>query len=204
MAPSKLALSFALSAIALSASIVPAFDSVAPDPMNPGQFTWTYTVNTAPDQRLDPGPVPGPSVAGGLGQLPTVASFLTIYDFADFTGVANLQGSWGLVTYVNGSTPTDTIPTDGVTANLTAYWTGPQTIGGASYVFAFNSRSSVPGEVSFTSQATKASGLFAGNVVDQVGTTAGPVPTPEPGTYATMGVGLLAAIAVRRRQMRRA
>jgi hypothetical protein len=203
MAPTKLALVFTLmTAVIASASIVPSFNSVTADMSNPGQYTWSYTVTTASDQRLDPGPIPGPVVPGGLGQLPTTASFVSIYDFHGFTGVYSLPPDWELVTYVNGSTPTDTIPTDGITANLTAYWTGAQKLGGAAYTFTFNSVGSIPGLVSFTSQGTRAQGLYTGTVIDQVGTTAGPSAVPEPSTYAMMALGLGITYAARRRRAR--
>ena len=196
----KTLLGLAFIATQAFADITPTFIGVAADPMNPGQFTFMYTVNLSGVQEANPGTAPTDRTPGGLGVVSPFADYFTIYDFAGYTGVNTRPAGWEVRTSNVGSTPSDVTPTDSPNiTNLTFYRAGERVPAGQDLGrFTANSIYSGRTLVSYTGQGTRAVGDASGTSESNVGTTTGPM-VPEPGTYALFGSGLIAFAFLRRR-----
>ena len=196
----KTLLGLAFIATQAFADITPTFTGVSADPMNPGQFTFSYVVDLSDVQSANPGDTPTDRTPGGLAVMSPFADYFTIYDFAGYTGVNTRPAGWNIRTSNVGSTPADVTPTDNPNVtNLTFYRTGASIPAGQDLgTFTANSIYSGRTAVSYTGQGTRATGDFAGTSESNVGTTTGPM-VPEPGTYALLGSGLIAFAFLRRR-----
>ena len=181
------------------ADLSPVLISVTP---SAGGFLWTYLVDVSAAQNmLTAGSIPAPGVnpededAGGPNDQ---KDYVTIYDFAGFTGNAIVDPTTtAFVSYFLGSTPADTLPTDSVALpNVTFYRTALDLIGPASFVVSIESLfGGTPTIVSYAGEGTN---KFTGTGESNVGETLGPTAqaVPEPATLLLLGAGM-SAVAIR-------
>jgi hypothetical protein len=179
---------FAIGAQLASANIIPSLDSITPNGIN---FNWNYQVDVTVDQDVLTG------------------NFFTIFDFGPVLG-STLPSGWALGLANIGTTPGAILPTDSpLIQNLTVTRTGG-TIGGPANlgIFTFVSSSGGLGYSDFAGMGTRNSGPLAGTPIANIGTISTPiqsdvdVATPEPATFALIGLGLLTLNFVARRSVK--
>jgi hypothetical protein len=200
----------ALSAVSAQAAIIPVLISVT-NP-EPGLFLWTYRADITVNTGMHNGTVPPPGKEVAPDTAGTVADYVTVYDFAGFTGLVQLSDPAGLDfrSYVLGTTPAEVNPIPGETTvpNVTVFRTGAELTGPTNFFFALGSTF---GEEfiefsPYTATATDRSGTSSdGRSVSNVGNTQTPfralqTGVPEPGTLLLVGTGLLGLGIFRRKQ----
>jgi PEP-CTERM motif-containing protein len=198
-----------LSVVPAQAAIIPVLISVT-NP-EPGLFLWTYRADITVNTGMDNGSVPPPGKELGPDTNGTVADYVTIYDFAGFTGLVQVSDPGGLafVSYVTGTTPAEVnpIPPETAVPNITIYRTGPELVE-SSFFFAVGSTFSADfiAFSPYSSTSTDRSGSASdGRSVANTGDTETPFralqqQVPEPGTLLLMGAGLLGMGLFRRKQ----
>jgi PEP-CTERM motif len=171
-----LPLAAVLAAQLASADIIPTLDSVTPNGIN---FNWNYQVNVTLDQNVLTG------------------NYFTIYDFGPILA-STIPTGWALTTSTTGTTPAQVVPIDSALLNLTLTRTGGLVAGPSSLgIFTFVSSSGAMGVSDFAALATRSTGPQIGSPIANIGSITTPIPsgqdtaTPEPATFALIGLGLL-------------
>ena len=191
---------FALGAAgAAQADIIPALTVSSPIQVG-SLYQYTYTATLAADQSLRTG------------------NFFTIYDFQGFAGFGTVGAGFSGMTSLIGLTPSRVLPTDSPTVlNATFTYNGPtlnQPTDGSQGVstelgsFQIFSRFNGLGLIDFAGQAFKNNGFAMGTLIDNVGTTAGPLSgggsgsdVPEPSVWAMLIIGFgVVGVSARRRR----
>lgn len=199
----------AVSAVPAQATIIPVLISVA-EP-GPGFFLWTYRAEITTSTGMDSGTEPLPGKEAAPDTAGTVADYVTIYDFAGFTGLVQFSGEgFDSRSYLVGTTPAEVnpIPPELVdVANVTIFRTGAEIVGPDAFFFALESSF---GEEfiefsPYAAAATDRSGTSTdGRAVANTGDTQTPFralqQVPEPGTLLLVGAGLLGLGIYRRKQ----
>lgn len=193
------------------ASLIPSLSSVTPSGSN---FVYNYNAVLSTDERLDPAATNGttcPAVGSPVSCVPP-GTFLTLYDFAGYTGASTAPANWTLTSQNIGITPSTV---NGATfddpnvVNLTFKYNGPVIQGPGSFAFSATSIYGVQNKNgNFTSQLTKSDLVTNPATNGQTDQITGPlsVPTsisktPEPASMFMMGSGLLGlGFLVRRRK----
>jgi hypothetical protein len=212
------ALGVVLSSAPARAEIHPVLQGILPSTalgLPPGNFVWMYEASINPNQKVSPegSAPPGTNTPEDTARL--LVDYLTIYDFAGFTGTVIMDPSLFLFQSLPiGSTPGLTDPTtdSAVVNNVTFYRNPDGTIEllGPS-VFFFGIESSFGSEAAVLGYfAADATTHAPGNIVDNTGVSnvgrvtspfrAGVSQVPEPGTLLLMGSGLIALGIYRRKR----
>jgi hypothetical protein len=169
-------------ASALHATLIPDLISVTPSAVNPGAFTWSYSVGLAADQRLN--------------SANPWAHFWTLYDFGGFVAVVDAPVPWTSSVQNTGIDATEVGPPlgggdDATIENVTFTWGGVGDVLGPAVfgLFQIDSIASLPTIDFFEGQASK---LVPGDPSDNtitgnIGSVEVPV-IPEPATTSLMVV----------------
>ncbi|MGH9614180.1 MAG: PEP-CTERM sorting domain-containing protein [Bryobacteraceae bacterium] len=186
------------------ADILPSFQTVTPSTLNPGDFTWVYTVTLTDDSRLD--------TASPWSEL------FTIFDFAGFVA-GSQQSSNPDFTPSSALTGPDAFRTspadDPGIPNITWTWTPsvtPSRVTGPIFLGVFSADSIFNQETlaAFDGQSTKNVPIPPGNKEDgtelgNIGSTTVPMPTtstiPEPSTMLLLAGGLLGLALIGRQKI---
>ena len=197
---------FALTTLAAAgaaqADIIPTL--TASSPVKVGNFyEYIYTATLAADQELQTG------------------NYFTIYDFQGFDHFGTLGAGFSGATALLGKTPSQVIPVDDpMVLNATFTYNGPtlnepnnggQGVSTELGSFTIFSKFNGLGLISFASEAVKNNGFAKGTVIDNVGSTAGPLQgsgsgstVPEPDSWALLVTGIgFVGLAARRRRLNR-
>lgn len=199
----------ALSAVPAQAAIIPVLLSVS-EP-EPGLFIWTYRADIDANTGMADGTVPPPGKEPAPDTAGTVADYVTVYDFAGFTGLVQTSDpGFDSRSYLVGTTPAEVnpIPPELVdVANVTIFRTGAEIDGPNAFFFALGSTFGVEfiAFSPYTAAATDRSGTATdGRSVANTGDTQTPFgalqQVPEPGTLLLVGAGLLGLGIYRRKQ----
>ncbi len=188
------------------ADILPSFQTVTPSSLNPGDFTWVYTVTLTDDSRLD-----------------TASSwqeFFTIFDFSGFVAGSQQSSNPDFTpsSALTGPNAFNTMaPDDPGIPNITWTWTPsvrPSTVTGPLFLGVFSADSIFDQETlaAFSGQSTKNVPFPPGNKengteLGNIGSTTVPMPTtstiPEPSTMLLLAGGLLGLALIGRQKISR-
>lgn len=164
----KILLAFAALATAgaAQADIIPTLTASSPVLVG-SLYQYTYTATLAADQELQTG------------------NYFTIYDFQGFDHFGTLGEGFTGLTSLLGITPSRVLPMDDPTVlNATFKYMGPtlnrpsgdgQGVSTELGSFQIYSKFNGLGLIDFASEGTKNNGLATGTLVDNVGSTAGPL-----------------------------
>jgi hypothetical protein len=185
-------------ASALHATLIPDLVSVTPSAINPGAFTWTYTVSLAADQQLN--------------SANPWAHFWTLYDFGGFVDVVGVPVPFTSSVQNSGIDAEDIGPPlgggdDPGLENITFTWEGAGVVPGPDVfgLFQIDSVFAIPKIDFFEGQSSK---LVPGDPSDNtrtgnIGRVEVPIFVPEPEilTIASLGSALVLLGRWRRRRV---
>jgi len=186
------------------ADILPSFQTVTASTLNPGDFTWVYTVTLTDDSRLD--------TASSWNEL------FTIFDFAGFVAGSQQSSNPDFTpsSALVGPDAFRTSPTDNsAIPNITWTWTPsvmPSKVTGPIFLGVFSADSIFNQQTlaAFDGQSTKNVPIPPGNKEDgtelgNVGATTVPSPStstiPEPSTMLLLAGGLLGLALIGRQKI---